>query len=82
MIQRFSATFFQYKAGVLDAANWDDHAIFCRSIFVLPVWAAWWREESKQPIYSQEFKTAINLASVESVYFGDGVANSAKKMAE
>ena len=53
MIQRFSASYFHYKAGILDVANWDQHAIFCHSVFALPVWGAWWREESKQAIYSQ-----------------------------
>jgi hypothetical protein len=80
MILRFSASFFQYRAGVLDDANWHEHAIFCHSIFALPVWAAVWKEESKQPIYSQEFITAIDLASVESVYYGEAVANSVKKV--
>jgi hypothetical protein len=82
MMQRFSAAFFQYKAGILDAANWKDHAVYCHSIFSLPVWAAWWKEESKQPIYSQEFLAAIETAAVESVYFGDGVTSSANTMAK
>ena len=45
MIQRFSAQFFQYKAGIMDSANWDDHAAMCHSVFVLPVWSTWWKEE-------------------------------------
>jgi hypothetical protein len=80
MLLRLSATFFQYKAGVLDSANWDETATYCHSVFALPVWAAWWKEESKQPIYSREFVTAIDSASVESVYFGDGVTGISSRI--
>jgi hypothetical protein len=36
----------------------------------------------KQPIYSQEFIATIDSAPVESVFFGDGVVDKAKTMAD
>lgn len=77
MMQKFSATFFQYKAGIMDTAIWDDHASYCHNLFLLPVWAEWWKEEMKQPIYSEEFITAIESAPIqkEGLYFGGAVAD-------
>ena len=71
MIQKFSASFFQYKAGILGAENWTSYMTYCKSVFSLPVFATWWKEERQQPIYSPEFIAAIESASVEKVYFGD-----------
>ena len=79
MIQKFSASFFQYKAGILDAENWASYMTYCRSVFSLPVFAAWWKEERHQPIYSPEFIAAIEAAPVETVYFGDGVIDGSAK---
>jgi len=75
MIQKFSASFFQYKAGILGIENWTSYMTYCKSVFSLPVFADWWKEESQQPIYSQEFIAAIEAASVEKVYFGDVETN-------
>lgn len=70
MIQKFSAAFFQYKAGILGIENWTSYMTYCKSVFSLPVFAAWWEEERHQPIYSPEFIAAIEAASTEKVYFG------------
>jgi hypothetical protein len=73
MIQKFSASYFQHKAGILGAENWTAYMTYCRSVFALPVFAAWWKEECQQPIYTQEFIAAMEAASTEKVYFGEGV---------
>jgi hypothetical protein len=72
MIQKFSAAHFQHKAGMLGVENWTSYMTYCKSVFSLPVFSAWWKEERQQPIYSPEFIAAIEAASVENVYFGDG----------
>ena len=74
MVQKFSAAFFQHKAGILGAENWTSYMTYCKSVFTLPVFAAWWKEERQQPIYTSEFIAAIEAASIEKVYFGKGTA--------
>ena len=79
MVQKFSASYFQHKAGILGVENWTSYMTYCKSVFSLPVFAAWWHEERRQPIYSPEFIAAIEAASVEKVYFGDGVVDVGRK---
>lgn len=74
MVQRFSASFYQYEAGILAEESWQQQITYCHSFLALPVWAAWFKDEHEQPIYSHEFLSAIESAPVMKLNIGSTLA--------
>jgi hypothetical protein len=78
-VQRFDAAFLQYEAGIMDAESWRRQITYCHSFLALPVWAAWWKEESKQPIYSREFLSAIESAPTVKLNLGNPLVDEERE---
>lgn len=73
MLQKWSAGFYQYEAGILDAEQWENWITWCHSFLTLPVWAAWWSDEIKAPVHSQRFLAAIGSAQVAKLNLGQAM---------
>jgi hypothetical protein len=79
ILHRFLASFFLYEAGIMDAEAWTQQITYCHSFLALPVWAAWWKGESKQPIYSSDFLSAIESAPTVKLNIGNPLVDEERE---
>jgi hypothetical protein len=55
---------YLYRYGLLEADLWEKRSMIARRVLELPFWQAWWENEVKGLMYSDEFVSAMNaLAS-------------------